>query len=93
MHMCKLSASTDCLTILYALWKHMCHSLGALVKAVPKDIGGGCSHELLKTCRVRMAMTTHQAMQCRLRICMLIEGGLHAVWICLARLIASDRCP
>ena len=41
----------------------------------------------------RMAMTTHQAMQCRLRICMLIEGGLHAVWTCLARLIASDRCP
>ena len=28
--------------------------------------------------RVRMAMTTHQAMQCRLRICMLIEGSLHA---------------
>ena len=24
---------------------------------------------------------------------MLIEGGLHTVWICLARLIASDRCP
>ena len=39
------------ITILYALWKHRCHSLGALVKAVPKDIGGGCSHELLKNVR------------------------------------------
>ena len=29
-------------------------------------------------CRVRMAMTTHQATKCQLRICMLIEGGLHA---------------
>ena len=49
VHPCRIGAAA--LTILYALWKHRCHSLGALVKAVPKDIGGGCSHELLKNVR------------------------------------------
>ena len=50
---CSMRCSHRCtsLTILYALWKHRCHSLGALVKDVPKDIGGGCSHELLKNVR------------------------------------------